>query len=93
MNKEKEILKYSNPQIVFQKFQNLYGGEIRLSTRKDKKYLILHNGKWVHFGQMGFQDYTKHLNSKRRDLFKQRNQKWSGAGKYTPAYLSYHLLW
>ena len=93
MNKEQEILKYSNPQIVFHKYQNLYGGEIRLSTRKDKKYMIWHNGKWVHFGQMGFQDYTKHLNNKRRDLFKQRNQKWSGMGKYTPAYLSYVLLW
>jgi hypothetical protein len=93
MNKEQEILKYSNPKTVFNKYQNLYGGEIRLSTRKDKKYMIWHNGKWIHFGQMSYQDYTKHQDMKRRDLFLKRNKRWAQMGKYTPAYLSYHLLW
>jgi hypothetical protein len=51
------------------------------------------NKKLVHFGQMGYEDYTKHKDNKRRDNFKKRNIKWSYAQKYTPAWLSFWLLW
>ncbi len=31
------------------------------STRKNKKYMIKDdNGKLIHFGEMGYEDYTKH---------------------------------
>jgi len=50
-------------------------------------------GKWIHFGQMGYEDYTKHKDETRRDNFRKRNAKWSKAEKYSPAWLSYWLLW
>jgi hypothetical protein len=67
----------------------------KLSTRDDKKYMLYNpeKEKWVHFGQMGYQDYTQHLDKKRRALFMLRNLKWADKNKYSPAYLSYYLLW
>ena len=88
---------YTNPNKVFQNAKRIYGNnvKIKLSTRKDKKYMLLNpdTNKWVHFGQIGFEDYTKHQDNKRRQLFKIRNQKWVEQDKYTPSYLSYSLLW
>jgi len=91
--KEEEIVKYSNPEFVFNKFKQSYNGDIKLSTRKDKKYMAFLKGKWVHFGQMGYPDYTKTLDDKKRSLFRSRNRKWEEADKYSPAFLSFNLLW
>ena len=49
--------------------------------------------KPVHFGQMSYEDYTKHKDDTRRKKFRDRNHKWANAEKYTPAFLSYYLLW
>ncbi len=93
------IEEYSNPQMVFQKAKMMYGDdvEIKLSTRKDKKYMLLNpnNNKWVHFGTMKppMEDYTKHKDKIRRDKFRIRNKKWSTQDEYTPGFLSYYLLW
>jgi hypothetical protein len=51
------------------------------------------DNKWVHFGQIPFNDYTKHGDDDRRKRFRVRNSKWANAKKYSPAWLSYHLLW
>jgi len=51
------------------------------------------NKKLVHFGQIGYEDYTKHGDLKRRNNFKKRNIKWGYASKYSPAWLSFYLLW
>jgi hypothetical protein len=52
--------------------------------------------KWVHFGQMGYEDYTKHNDTKRRKNYLQRSThirgKWK-TNKYSPNNLSIHLLW
>lgn len=97
MNKEEEILKYSNPKIAHKKAKLLFGNniEFKISTRKDKKYMIKNpnTNKWVHFGQMGNEDFTKHKNELRRERFRTRNKKWSNSDEYTPAYLSYYILW
>ena len=89
------INKYSNPSIVMKKAKELHLNPIQLSTRKDKKYMVLNpkTNKMVHFGQMGYEDYTKHHDEKRRELFKKRNHKWATAEKYSPSWLSYNLLW
>lgn len=88
---------YTNPNKVFQNAKRIYGNnvKIKLSTRKDKKYMLLNpdNNKWVHFGQIGYEDYTKHQDNKRRQLFKIRNQKWAEQDLYSPGYLSYYLTW
>lgn len=87
-----DIYDYSNPEMVFKRGKVL-GVEVELSHRKDKKYKVKNGDKWVHFGQMGYQDYSKHRDKHRRDLFRKRNARWADAPPMTPAYLSYYLLW
>ena len=88
---------YSNPKIVFQRAKRIFGDDvqIKLSTRKDKKYMFLNpeTNRWAHFGFYGMQDYTKHKDKLRRDKFRMRNKKWSYQEPYTSGYLSYVLLW
>ena len=87
------INKYSNSSIVMKKAKELHLNPIQLSSRKDKKYMVSDAKKLIHFGQMGYEDYTKHHDEKRRELFRKRNHKWKDAEKYSPAWLSYYLLW
>ena len=94
-NKLKELKKFSNPNIVFRKAKEMFGRnvKIQISTRDRKKYMIFLKNKWIHFGEMNYQDYTKHRDERRRRLFLIRNHTWKNKRKNTPAYLSYYLLW
>ena len=77
--KDEDWIKISDPEIVFQKFHKDHqNAGICFSTRKDKKYMILHpdTNKFIHFGST-MSDYTKHKYT----------------DKYTPAYLSDRYLW
>ena len=88
-----ELKLYSDPKLVLEAGYNM-GYNIRISTRANKKYMVLRpDGKWIHFGQIGYQDFTKHGDEKRRDSFWRRNWRWASADRYSPAYLSFHLLW
>lgn len=93
------IEKYSNPQMVYHRAKMIFGNDvkIKLSTRKDKKYMLLNpnNNKWVHFGTMKppMEDFTKHKNFERREQFRKRNKKWSLQEPYTAGFMSYYLLW
>ena len=88
---------YTTPSRVYALARKYYGPnvEIKQSTRRDKKYMMLnpHTDKWFHFGQMGYEDYTKHNDPKRREAYRIRNKKWSKQSPYTPGYASYYLLW
>jgi len=87
------IEKYSNPKVVQKKAEEL-GLDIYYSTRKDKKFMVMNpNNKWVHFGQMGYQDFTRHGDVDRLRKFKQRNSKWYESEPYTASYLSAWILW
>ena len=94
---KEDIYNYTNPDIVFKKAKKIFGKDvnIKLSTRKDKKYMILNpnNNKWVHFGQYPYEDYTKHKDKERRNKFRQRNSKWADADEYSPAFMAYYILW
>lgn len=94
--KHYDIFNYSNPHKV-QKNANKYLGkniDVYLSTRKDKKYMIERpDGKWIHFGAYPYEDFTKHNDEKRRELFRKRNAKWKTSPIWSPAYLAYWLLW
>ena len=91
------IEEVSNPDVVLKRAKRLYGNDVQIyfSTRKDKKYMLIHpiTGKKVHFGSMLYQDYTKHRDDQRRQRFQTRNKKWKDADLYSPAHASYHLLW
>ena len=96
MDKENELLLYSDPIRVHKIAVKVLGKEhpVYLSTRKDKKYMVKSpEGKWIHFGQMKFEDFTKHKDLTRRDKFKKRNAKWAKQDKWTAGWLAYHILW
>jgi hypothetical protein len=93
----KDIDSYSDPQEVLRKVHKYLGRntDLYLSTRQKKKYMLLNpdTNKFIHFGEIGYIDYTKSKDKKLRDNFRQRNHKWKDAPKYSPAYLAYHCLW
>jgi hypothetical protein len=97
MTKRDELMKYSNPDKVLKLAKQIYGHNVNLaiSTQKNKKYMIYdpNRERWIHFGFFGMEDYTKHNDNERRESFKKRNHKWANMGKYSPAYMAYHLLW
>ena len=84
---------YSNFNKVRKKAKELHLNTIYISNRADKKYMVSNGTRMIHFGQMGYEDYTKHRDKKRRDNFTKRNHKWANHKIYSPAWLSYHLLW
>jgi len=86
----------SNPEIVLKQLKKYYGDNVHLylSSSKNKKYMVFdEKGRKVHFGSILYSDYTKHKDKQRRNNFRNRNIRWKDADKYTPAHLSYHLLW
>lgn len=100
MDKEKEILKWSDPVKVMRNANEYFGKDIYiyLSSKDNKKYMIKNptTDKWVHFGQMYYEDYTKHNNDKRRDNYLNRSGKIKGDwkhNKYSANNLSRNLLW
>ena len=92
-NKLKELRNYSDPDYVMNKAKMMGLNPVHESSRKDKKYMVFDGHKMIHFGQMGYEDATKHNDTVRINRFKKRNWKWQDSPKYSPAYLSYYLLW
>jgi Family of unknown function (DUF5754) len=88
-----ELRKYSDPEAVAQKAQEMGLNPVHPSSRKDKKYMVFDGNRMIHFGLMGYEDYTKHGDKARRDRFRKRNHRWASAPRYSPAWLSYYLLW
>ncbi len=90
-----DLQQYSNPSIVLQRTEDLFGPnvDLRPSTRSNKKYMIYLNNKWIHFGQMYYEDFTKHLDEDRRERFRTRNAQWIDRPYDSAGFLSYVLLW
>jgi hypothetical protein len=93
------ITRYSTPSIAQKRANAYFGHPVRLyrSTRKEKKYQIKDpSGKWVHFGQMGYEDFTKHHDKTRRKRYLTRATKIHGNWKknpYSANNLAIHILW
>jgi hypothetical protein len=93
------IWKYSNPTTVMKKAKKIYGIHTKIfrSQRKNKKYCILDKMNHpVHFGQMGYEDFTKHQDTQRQKNYLRRSLKIKGnwkKNKYSPNQLSRKLLW
>ena len=50
----------------------------------------------IHFGQLGYEDYTKHNDEKRRERYLKRTANIRGdwkENKFSPNNLSRNLLW
>ena len=92
-NKLRELRNYSDPEYVMNKAKLMGLNPVHESSRKDKKYMVFDGRTMVHFGSLPYEDYTKHHDENRLTKFRKRNWKWQFAPKYSPAYLSYYLLW
>lgn len=90
-----DLLEVSDPDEVKRKaYEWGYNPQdIYPSTHPSKKYMLLHDGKVIHFGDFRFLDYTRHQDPIRRQRFRARNHQWKDAPMYSAAHLSYHLLW
>jgi len=96
----KRLIQYSDPEQA-QKMAYRYLGKtakIYPSQNKHKKYRIYdpkHN-KWVNFGQIGYEDYTRHHNKTRRRNYLNRSKYIRGdwkQNKYSANNLSRNILW
>ena len=67
------------------------------STRKDKKFMIIKpNGTKVHFGAIGYKDYTLTGDENKKKAYLNRSGKIIGNwrnDKYSPNNLSREILW
>jgi len=93
------IKNFSNPKEAERKAK-LYLGKntkLLLSTRKNKKYMVLNpDDKLIHFGAIGYEDFTKHKDKERRDAYLRRATKIKGdwkSNKYSPNNLAINILW
>jgi hypothetical protein len=100
MDKYEQLLQYSNPNIVLDNINKYYPGtHLYISYLKHKKYMIHHNGKWIHFGGFNppMEDFTKHNDVERRERYLKRAMNIKGGdwkdNKYSPNWLSIRLLW
>jgi hypothetical protein len=82
------------------KAKQLGATELRPSQRAGKKWAVLYQGKWIHFGATGYQDFTQHKDPARRANYRRRHgaiKLKDGRLAYTvptsPAFWSWELLW
>ena len=96
----KRIRLYSAPRTAQRMAHKYLGKTAKLYPARNpaKKYSIYDpkNRKWVNFGQMGYEDYTKHHNKSRRKNYLTRTKGMLGDwknNKYSANNLSRHILW
>jgi hypothetical protein len=96
-SKENELSQFSNVETVRKKARLYKYPHILISTRKEKKYMVkTPQGRTVHFGQMGYEDFTKHKDKKRRKNYLTRTANIKGAWREDPFSannLARNLLW
>ena len=91
---------YSTPRTAQLMAHKYLGKTAKLypSNNPVKKYKIFDpiNKKWVNFGQVGYEDYTKHHDKKRRKNYLTRTKSMRGDWKnnrYSANNLSREILW
>ena len=99
LSKNDILYKYSNPILAQNKAFHYLGRNAVLykSLNKYKKYSIIDpNGKIINFGQIGYEDFTKHHDLKRRHNYLVRTTNMRGDWKnnlFSPNNLSRNILW
>ena len=75
----------------------IYNKNVEPSTRKNKKYMIMNDDhKYIHFGDLRYEDFTKHQDKERLKRYLDRATKIKGnwkKDKYSPNNLAINLLW
>ncbi len=76
--------------------------DLQISTRKNKRFMILYNNKWVHFGYWPFSNlgtFLDHGDKQIKKNWKARHSKIMKEGKEafknksSPEYYSWRILW
>ncbi len=97
LKKDDLLYQYSNPKIAQQKAFEILGPNVILykSDNAQKKYKYFNPllKKYQYFGQMKYEDFTKHQDEERKNRFLNRNKRWAEADIYSPAFMSYYILW
>ena len=96
----KKLRKYSNPEKAQRLAYRYFGKTAKIypSSNREKKYDIYdpHHKRWVHFGQLGYEDFTKHGDLKRRRNYLTRSGKIRGNWRknpYSANNLARKILW
>jgi hypothetical protein len=96
----KRLRKWSDPRQAQKMAVKYLGNKARIfpSGNREKKYRIcdVNTGNYVRFGQMGYEDYTKHRNKTRRHNYLTRTAGIRGDWKrnpYSANNLSRNILW
>lgn len=96
----KKLLQYSNPKQAQKMAYKYLGKTAKLypANNLHKKYKIYDpkNNKWINFGQIGYEDYTKHKNKTRRKNYLTRTKFMRGNWRknpYSANNLSRNILW
>ncbi len=94
------IWNVSNPNAAQKRARHLLGEHAVLyrSWLKNKKYAIFdpHTNKYIHFGHIDYEDFTKHHDFLRRENYLKRSGKIKGKWKnnhYSPNWLSRNIIW
>jgi hypothetical protein len=73
---------------------------LKKSTRKNKKMMAIITKpglkKTIHFGAIGYSDYTKHKSNDRKERYISRHkprENWGKSGLLTAGFWSKHILW
>lgn len=97
-----QINNFSNPKKVKENAKKYLGEDkanfIFRSTNPNKKYMIFNplTKRWVFFGQMEYEDFTKHQDEDKRKRYLARATNIRGnwkQDKYSANNLSINLLW
>ena len=99
-NFTKKLRRFSDPQVAQNMAYRYLGKTAKLYPARNpsKKYSIFDpkHKKWVNFGQIGYQDYTKHRDKRRRKNYLARSKSIRGdwkRNKYSANNLSMNVLW
>ena len=97
---KKQLYLYSNPRTAQKMAYKYLGKTAKLYPGRiyNKKYSIYDpkNEKWVNFGQIGYEDFTKHHDKTRRANYLTRTKFMRGnwrSNKYSANNLSRNILW
>ena len=100
IDKDTLIHRVSNPKKAQVNAKKYLGNSAKLfiSSREHKKYSILNpkTNKYIHFGNINYEDYTKHKDKSRRDKYHKRFAGLKGDFKddpYSPYNLALNILW
>lgn len=98
--KNAKIWKVSNPNLSQKNTYKYLGDNVILyiSDRKNKKYMVYdpNNDKMVHFGDIRYEDFTKHRSLSRRNAYLSRASAIKGDwknDKYSSNCLAMNILW